>query len=448
MGMDAKTISILQSIYKDTNGCVLMDGARVTRRFCMARGLKQGCHLSALLFILYINDLYEWLEGVSVASPCVGQKEIKSLLYADDLVIMAKTVGGMRRMLDAMELYCKKWSLKINVGKSKIMTVSNGCRSAANEVWMYEGCMLENVKYFQYLGVTLAYNGKWSKHVRNLVHTSKKALFGIRRFLHGYEEFPIKICLRMFAALVLPIITYGSEIWALDCSRDSLRLINACGYNFYKEILCVPKSIPNSAVNLELDVMSVENVCIKKALNYYLRTVNGNKRLQNLCLSGKGREEYIVRLGELGFDEPFEDVSKKHVKVKIIEKSLLASLRDIRTKGSLNLYSGLNHYRGGAKYLSVVSRETRHLFATFRMYGFKWSSRKVGDERVCVLCGGIESVEHLMEDCEGTSGDKRQALISRELNTAQDMLNVSDASLACIVGEYLKFIIERRQLYL
>ena len=249
----------------------------------------------------------------------------------------------------------------------------------------------------------------------------------------------------MFNALIIPIITFGGEIWGLSCSKDCLRIINTFAYNFYKEILSIPKSIPNSAVNMELDVMSPENVCVKKALNYYLRTINSNKTLQNLCMKGKSGEQCSMRLSVLGIHDPFEDIYSKQVKTIVKERSLLESLQDINNKTSLSLYSRLYHYKGGAKYLNSATRDVRYLIANFRMYGFKWNSRKINGERICVLCDGIESVEHLIEDCEGTSGELRQALNSMELYSAQSILNIHDVHIIPLVGKYLKFILDKRQ---
>lgn len=48
----------------------------------------------------------------------------------------------------------------------------NVCKSATNEVCMYDGVASENVKYTQYFSDTMANNGKWSRRVKSIVQKS------------------------------------------------------------------------------------------------------------------------------------------------------------------------------------------------------------------------------------------------------------------------------------
>ena len=48
------------------------------------------------------------------------------LLYADDATICAESAVGLQQALDAMSDYCDKWSLRVNVGKTKAVVFSKG----------------------------------------------------------------------------------------------------------------------------------------------------------------------------------------------------------------------------------------------------------------------------------------------------------------------------------
>ncbi len=52
-------LSTLQCIYGHVQCCVRMKGVK-TDWFNVSSGLKQGCHLSPILFKLYLNDLFLW----------------------------------------------------------------------------------------------------------------------------------------------------------------------------------------------------------------------------------------------------------------------------------------------------------------------------------------------------------------------------------------------------
>ena len=52
--------------------------------------------------------------------------KIFCLLYADDTIILAESPSQLIKALDALNLYCNKWGLKVNVDKTKIVIFSKG----------------------------------------------------------------------------------------------------------------------------------------------------------------------------------------------------------------------------------------------------------------------------------------------------------------------------------
>ena len=46
-------------------------------------------------------------------------------MYADDLVILSETKEGLQRCLDKLNIYTKKWDLKINLKKTNIVVFQN-----------------------------------------------------------------------------------------------------------------------------------------------------------------------------------------------------------------------------------------------------------------------------------------------------------------------------------
>lgn len=72
-----------------------------------------------MLFTLMMNDLYvKQNEGVHT-----GDLEIRTLVYADDIVIMTKYPEVLQGMINRLEYYCSRWNLVINLCKSKIIVI-------------------------------------------------------------------------------------------------------------------------------------------------------------------------------------------------------------------------------------------------------------------------------------------------------------------------------------
>jgi len=55
--------------------------------FSKTKGVRQGCSLTLTLFNIYINELASTLEKSSCPCLTLEDREIKSLLYADDLLM-------------------------------------------------------------------------------------------------------------------------------------------------------------------------------------------------------------------------------------------------------------------------------------------------------------------------------------------------------------------------
>ena len=46
------------------------------------------------------------------------------MLYADETVLLSETADGTQRILTCFEQYCNIWKLKVNTGKTKVVTFS------------------------------------------------------------------------------------------------------------------------------------------------------------------------------------------------------------------------------------------------------------------------------------------------------------------------------------
>ena len=85
-------------------------------------------------------------------------------MYADDLVIFSETVVGLQTSLNSLEVYCKEWSLTINVQKTKIVIFRNGGKLYDNEKFYIDNnTEIEVVNKFTYLDLCFNYNGKFTE---------------------------------------------------------------------------------------------------------------------------------------------------------------------------------------------------------------------------------------------------------------------------------------------
>ena len=89
-------------------------------RIVMERGIRQGCSLSALLFILVAEILAqmvrtnEKLQGIKISGT-----EIKLAQYADDATIFVRDLTSIDELLESLKRFELSAGLKLNIGKTK-----------------------------------------------------------------------------------------------------------------------------------------------------------------------------------------------------------------------------------------------------------------------------------------------------------------------------------------
>ena len=95
-----------------------------TNRVGVVWGVQQGCVVAPTLFLLFINSCVEFLLDCRNDSPSLGGFKTPALLFADNTLLVSKTMTGLKILLDKFNQYCKNNSLELNPSKTKFMVVS------------------------------------------------------------------------------------------------------------------------------------------------------------------------------------------------------------------------------------------------------------------------------------------------------------------------------------
>ena len=120
MGFWGKFLKSLQALY--SGDCVVcMVNGSPTRPVYLRRGLRQGCSLSPLLFALYIADIGSDLTSSSIGCE-VGNLLLSGLLFADDIVLMAKTPDSLKELISLVNNHCVALRMDVSVEKSQVVS--------------------------------------------------------------------------------------------------------------------------------------------------------------------------------------------------------------------------------------------------------------------------------------------------------------------------------------
>ena len=305
---------------------------------------------------------------------------------------------------------------------------------------------LENVSYYKYLGVTMSTRLSWSPAQTTLAVQAKKAQLAINK-VNNQCDYSFKTACDIFDKCILPILTYGSEVWGVEVHKA----IESVHSKFCKIQLGVGKNTPNPAVLGECGRDRMYINCIIKCIKYWIKLISLPPEtllgscylfLYNQCLLGKSNWVSKIRdiLFKYGFGWVWEDQSVTNVvlfitmfteRVKDCEMQLWAT--DLHDMPKLRLYSLFKESREEEFYLSLaIPKRLRFALARFRT-GSHSLEIEVGrhkniniEDRLCKFCGlsdnaiVIEDEYHVLFHCSAYN-DIRNMYIGREITSVPNI---------------------------
>ena len=269
-GIDGKMLRALKSMYMSVKTKVRVNGSLYTDSIDCPRGLKQGEICSPIIFSLYINELTKeivnkGIHGIQL-SPDVVQ--ILILLFADDVALIADSVGGLQNQLNILNDISTKLDLIVNLEKSNIVVFRNGGHLSCKEKWTYGGNKLSVVNAYKYLGIFLTTRLSFSATFEDLATRAKRGVIGILRSLWSIGDHTPSIFFKLFDSQIVPILTYGSEIWGLCSNQEAIEKVHLFAL---KRFLGVHVKTPRHIVYGDTGRYPLHVITKTKCIKFWLR---------------------------------------------------------------------------------------------------------------------------------------------------------------------------------
>ena len=124
-----KWISIM---YNDISSCVINNGY-TSQYFKLKCGIRQGCPLSALIFIMCAETLTSAIKkNDNIKGVFINGVEIKSTQLADDTTLFLKDIRSLHLTLNTLFMFNKSSGLVLNYSKTKILNIGHKYSSKGN----------------------------------------------------------------------------------------------------------------------------------------------------------------------------------------------------------------------------------------------------------------------------------------------------------------------------
>ena len=121
MAVDGQLFRAIKTFYCRQEVCVRVK-SKQSKPFYVGIGLRQGCFLSPLLSMVYMN----WSDKCSQADECatIGNCKISGLLFADELVLLSSTESGLQHAINRFGDACGTAAMKISTAKTEVLHLS------------------------------------------------------------------------------------------------------------------------------------------------------------------------------------------------------------------------------------------------------------------------------------------------------------------------------------
>jgi hypothetical protein len=184
-------------------------------------GVKQGDPLSPLLFGLFIDEFETWLkERLPQAGVQMGAKLVQMLLYADDMVLLARSPEQLQGQLNLLQEFCEAQCMEVNVAKTEIVVFRHPDVEVSEQwQWHFNGSVIQRSTEFRYLGIVFHETDGVQGAISSLASAAQRAMWAMISRFKVANITDISTKLSMFSSLVLPIMEYCGEVWGPSLLR-------------------------------------------------------------------------------------------------------------------------------------------------------------------------------------------------------------------------------------
>ena len=268
---------VIYNIYNNIKSCV--SGNNESSSFFVTNcGVRQGDNLSPIHFSMLLHDLEDHmdadnLDGITLdfnTDELFVFTKLYVLLYADDTIILADNETSFQQSLNSFNNYCEVWKLKINKDKSKVMIFGAKKTDCFN---FYIGkTKLEIVNAYKYLGTYFAPSGSFLTARKHIAAQAQKAMHLLNLRIHNLN-LPVDLQLKLFDHTVLPIMTYGCEVWGFENCEILERIHN----KFLRSILQVRQSTTIYMLYAELGRHPIEITIKTRMIAFWSRLISSKQ---------------------------------------------------------------------------------------------------------------------------------------------------------------------------
>jgi hypothetical protein len=330
------------------------------------------------------------------------------------------------------------------------------------------GKKITSCTYYKYLGLNLSSRGAWSKATKTLSLQAGKAMFSLTK-LRKNCYLPFDIACDLFDKMIVPILSYGSEIWGYT----KYECVEGVHNKFLKQQMGLGSQTSNYAVYGDSGRFPLSVIYMCKCVKYWLKLLymdecSYTKQCYNMLFKlsvyrKTWASEIKNVLFKYGFGEVWlaQSVGNDKVFLHVFKQRLLDIWKQEWHENVSNSSKLSTYYLfksdftfSPAKYLLTI-KFRRHMIAMARFRCANHDlcietgrrSQTSREERLCNFCLSsgskyIEDEYHVLLICSKYNYFRHHFIQSIYLNNPeiQQFINIMKSENPCTISECSKFI--------
>ena len=417
---DARIIEIVAKLYTEDSTNLIINDNKVGE-VTVKSGIRQGCTLSPLLFIMVLNHIID-----EIVNAKAGFRNdtvyVPTLFFADDGLLLSQNQRELEKMLAILIKVSGEVGLSINQKKCCIMIFNE-----KNKPVSIQG--IEVVSEMKYLGITINDSQNcFKKHKEKKLNTARK-MANLTYSVIARSCDKMTIGKAYWKSIVIPTLLYGTA--TLDWTESEIQELQKVENQVWRSILKAPNYTPCAVLRGEIGSSCMESRIIKtklKYLNWVLRTRGGLVRTIMEDMIETGCDRMILKMMEsmrllnIASCAKLEKMTSKEIDKIVNESDERKWRRDMEGKSTIDIYRTEKTQIKEERIYENNEASVLLFRARSNTLNLEWRQRYSDGDTSCKICDKNveENLRHFTEECEALIEVRtRLGLIGR---TAEDIL--------------------------